>query len=144
MKDIPVPGPEKVTYKGTMFEMVQRVVKVGDHEYIYENARRAPGIRLIIPTKDGKILLTREYRSYVNGYDIRLPGGKVFDSLDEYAAFRETGGDMQEAAEQAAIKEAKEEVGLNASGLELFGISQSGASVEWDLYYFVITDYTEG
>jgi len=31
-----------------------------------------------------KILLSREYRSELDRYDYRLPGGKVFDTLAEY------------------------------------------------------------
>jgi len=48
-----------------------------------EFARRSPGTRLIIEKGD-KIILSREFRHELGSYDYRLPGGKVYDSLDEY------------------------------------------------------------
>lgn len=142
---MPVPdGPEKITYEGRMFEMVEQPMKVGERIIVYENARRAPGVRLIIPTPDGKLLLSNEYRSYMGRNDIRLPGGKVFDSLIEYRQFRESGNKIEDAAKDAAIKEAGEEVGIRVEDIELFTLSNCGASVEWDLYYFVVKSYSSG
>ena len=127
-----------------MLEIVEQPMKVGEKEFVYENARRAPGVRLIVPLPDNTILLTREYRTYMQGYDFRLPGGKVLDSLEEYNAFRTSGRDVTGEAQKAAIKEAKEEVGIIVNDLELFAVSKCGGSVEWDLYYFVVTSCTQG
>lgn len=60
----------------------------------FEKARRAPGTRLIIPVGEDSILLTKEYRQEVDGYDFRLPGGKVFDSLEEYNSFLQSDEDI--------------------------------------------------
>ncbi len=136
-------GPEKITYQGKMLEVVEQPMQIGDKKISLELGRRAPGIRLIIPLPENKLLLTREYRTYLNGYDYRLPGGKVLDSLDEYNAFRESGRDISEKAREAAIKEAREEVGLVVTDLDLFAVSKCGASFEWDLYYFVVKAFTE-
>lgn len=145
MKDVPIPnGPEKITYRGRMLEVVQQPMKVGDKEFTYENARRAPGVRLIVPLPDNKLLLTREYRTHLNAYDFRLPGGKVLDSLEEFDEFRTSGRDVTEEARKAGIKEAKEEVGLTVTDLELFNVSKCGGSVEWDLYYFIVKSFTQG
>lgn len=137
-------GPEQISYHGKMFEIVHQPMKLGEKEITFEIARRAPGTRIIIPLHDGTILLTKEYRSSLNGYDIRVPGGKVFDSLEEYDSFRASGKDMLKAAIQGAIKEAREETGIAIQQLNLFALSKAGASVEWDLYYFVVTSYTQG
>jgi len=59
-------------------------MKGGDKEVVFETARRAPGVRLII-VRDGQMLITREFRNELDDYDYRLPGGKVFDTLDEYS-----------------------------------------------------------
>lgn len=143
MAENPTPaGPEKITYRGKMLEVVEQPMRIGEKEISFEFGRRAPGIRLIIPHPANKILLTREYRTYLKDYDYRLPGGKVLDSLEEYTAFRTSGGDIGEKAREAAIKEAREEVGLIVSNLELFAISKCGASFEWDLYYFVVKSFT--
>jgi len=140
----PIPnGPENVTYRGKMIEVVEQPMKIGEKEIAFEVARRAPGTRLIISLPDNKILLTREYRTYLNGYDYRLPGGKVLDSLKDYDEFRASGRDIKDKAQEAAIKEAREEVGLVVSAMELFALSKCGASMEWDLYYYVVRAYTE-
>ncbi|MDO8514517.1 MAG: NUDIX domain-containing protein [bacterium] len=144
MSIFPTPsGPEKVTYQGKIIEVVEQPMKIGEKSLTFEFARRAPGTRLIIPTSDGKIILTKEYRPEIKGYDYRLPGGKVFDTLKEYNSFLKTNGDIKAKAREAAVKEAREEVALIASDAELFGISKCGTTVEWDLYYFVINSYTK-
>ncbi len=134
---------EEVEYSGQMFEVVHMTFKIGDKEVVYEKARRAPGTRLIITSPEGDILLVEEYRSELEDWDIRLPGGKVCDSLEEYHAFLENKGEMLEKAKNAAKKEAREEVGIIADDAELFSLSTCGASVIWDLYYFIITKYEE-
>lgn len=136
-------GPEKITYQGKMLEVVEQPMQIGEKNVAFEFGRRAPGTRLIIPLPDSKLLLTREYRTYLNGYDFRLPGGKVLDSLEEYNVFLKTDRDIGEKAREAAIKEAREEVGLVVNDLELFAISKCGASFEWELYYFVVKSFTE-
>lgn len=136
-------GPEKIVYSGRMLEIVEQEMRFGEKNITFEFARRAPGARIIIPLRDGNILLTREYRPSLQSYDFRVPGGKVFDSLQEYTAFRASGADMQDAAMRGAKKEAQEEAGIIADTLDFFALSKTGASVEWDLYYFVVTAYTE-
>jgi len=126
-----------------MIEVVEQPMQIGEKLVTFEHARRAPGVRLIILLPDNKILLTREYRTYLNNYDYRLPGGKVIDSLEEYNTFLASKADIQEEARKAAIKEAREEVGLVVGDLELFGVSKYGGSMEWDLYYFVVKSFTE-
>ena len=117
-------------------------MKIGEKEIIFEFARRAPGTRLIIRTPDGKILLTKEFRPEIKGYDYRLPGGKVFDTLKEYNEFLKSAAPIAEKAKVAALKEAREEVGIEAKDAELLGISKCGTTVEWDLYYFIVTDFS--
>ena len=75
---IPKPsGPEKVAYQGRIIEVVEQTMEVGAKTLTLEFARRAPGTRLIIPTSDGKISLTKEYRPEIQDYDYRLPGGNL-------------------------------------------------------------------
>lgn len=94
----------------------------------------------MIITRDEKILLSREYRREQEKYDYRLPGGKVIDTLSLWRGFT---GDIQEEAKNAAIREAREEVGIDIRELQLFHISHCGSNIEWDLYYYLITDFHE-
>jgi len=85
-------------------------------------------------------LLTKEFRVELNAYDVRLPGGKVFDSLDEYAKALESGIDLTPMIESAARKEALEEAGVRSGNFTWLGKSVCGQTVEWDLHFFAVTD----
>ncbi len=133
---------EKITHQGSIIEVVQKEVEQNGKAKVFEFARRSPGTRLII-SKDGKILLTKEFRHELDGYDYRLPGGKVYDTLDEYNSALASGTDIAEAAKRAALKEAREEVGVEANGAEFLHKSVCGATVVWDLFYFSISEFTQ-
>ena len=134
---------EKIVYQGRIIEVVEQKVESDGKEKTFEFARRSPGTRLIIITPDKELLLTKEYRSEFGNYDYRLPGGKVFDTLVEYNDFLASGKDIAEAAKRAAIREGIEEVGLEIKKLDLFSVSKLGATMVWDLFYFVVTEYEE-
>lgn len=103
--------------------------------------RRPPGIRALIVNKEkSQILLSKEFRYELNGWDYRLPGGKVFDNLEEYKDSLNR-NDVLENVEKTVPKEVLEEVGLNVKSQKLLKISKDGAGVIWDLYYYEITDY---
>lgn len=128
---------QEVKYSGKIIEVIEE--KHGDR--IFEMARRSPGVRALI--FDGeKILLSREFRIETNGYDYRLPGGKVFDTLEEYR--KNADGDLDEFAINAVIKETAEEVGLKIKNPKLIKVSKAGATVVWDLYYFEIREFEQG
>jgi ADP-ribose pyrophosphatase len=133
---------EKITYQGRIVEVVEREVIIGEKTKTFELARRSPGVRLII-IKDNTVYLSKEFRHEVQGYDFRLPGGKVFDTLTEFNDALSNNTNVLESAKAAAIKEAREEMGIVANNIELFHKSVCGATVEWDLYYFVVTDFTK-
>jgi 8-oxo-dGTP pyrophosphatase MutT (NUDIX family) len=129
----------ETVYQGKMFEVVTWEGKPGVK---FEAAIRAPGVRLIIETeKDGTkaLVMTKEIRREAGGNDFRLPGGKVFDSLDEFNKHRKSGADILPLAQIAAEKEGKEEAGVDGGQFTPLGISKAGASVEWDLHYFLVS-----
>ena len=128
----------EVAYRGKMFEIVTWEGKPGVK---FEAAVRAPGVRLLIETEKGgmkALLMTREVRREAGGHDFRLPGGKVFDSLEELDQHRKTGGDITPFAEAAAKKEGKEEAGISGGEYTQIDVSKAGASFEWDLHYFMV------
>lgn len=135
-------GKPEVMYEGRIIEVVETPMKVGDKTIRFELARRSPGVR-IIAVKDGKMLLIHEYRTEQDGYDYRLPGGKVFDALKDYRAHRDSPEAMMEHAKIAVIRETKEEMGLRVDDAEHIHTTSPGATVSWDLYYFVVEQFEE-
>lgn len=88
-------------------------------------------------------MLTKEFRRELQGYDYRLPGGKVFDRLAEFEAFRKSGADILDAARAKAKAEAAEEAGIAVDAVEFYKKSTLGATVEWDLYVFVADSWRQ-
>ncbi|MBT3405947.1 NUDIX domain-containing protein [Candidatus Woesearchaeota archaeon] len=135
-------GPEQVVYEGKIFEVVKKPFKAGDKEVMFEIARRSPGTRLIV-VKDDKLLLVKEFRTELDDYDYRLPGGKVFNTLEMYREFLSKDEDIMPYAKKAAIAEGKEEVGISVNSLTHFKTAVAGATVKWDLFYFVVEEFEE-
>jgi len=131
-----------IKYQGRIIEVVeeQQQIPNTNKTKTFEFARRSPGVRAIIK-KDNQILLSKEFRYELNEYDYRLPGGKVFDTLEEYKQHLDD--NLTNYASKAVIKECKEEVGLIAKNPKLLHISKAGATVIWDLYYFEVTEFAE-
>ncbi len=130
---------ERVIAAGKIFELIHLEQ---DDGRVFEVARRAPGVRLIIADEaNKKVLLTKEYRRELGEWDYRLPGGKVFDSLDEFEDFRNSDEDIIVVAKTKAIEEAQQEAGVHVADLTLFKTSVLGATVEWDLYVFESTNW---
>lgn len=135
---------QKTVFSGRIFDVVQQQVDVGWWKIkTFEKAVRSPGTRLIIHDA-GKVLLTKEYRIESGGYDYRLPWGKVFDTLEEYKSFLDSRGDIQSIAQIAALKEAKEEVGVTNFEATFFACTHAGATIDRDLYYFVLNNIVIG
>jgi len=132
----------KIVFQGKMHEVIQQDVQTGAVVQTFERVRRAPGTRLII-VKGDKMLITKEHRREHNLYDFRLPGGKVFNKLQEFHEFLDSGADINKMAEQAARLEAKEEAGIDVTNIKLHTVTHCGATIEWDLFYFIVDDFVE-
>lgn len=133
-----IPPNSRIVYRGLLFEVVQAEQPNGR---TFEFARRGPGTRILVVSPDDKLLLTREFRKELGGHDLRLPGGKVFDTLAEFEAAGDSDKPLQEFAKTGASRELEEETGYRATGLDLLAVSKCGATIEWDLYYFVCTTW---
>jgi 8-oxo-dGTP pyrophosphatase MutT (NUDIX family) len=129
---------EEIVFQWKIIEVVQQTVKVEDKELLREIARRSPWVRLIICDSD-KILITKEFRREVNTDDYRLPGGKVFDTLKEYNEHRD---DIKKYALLWVKRECEEETWLIPEDISLYHISKVWATMERDLYYYVITKFS--
>ncbi|MCH5167002.1 MAG: NUDIX hydrolase [Erysipelotrichales bacterium] len=136
---------EKSVYSNGLFEFLET-----EEEFVVDNqtktikrtmVRRSPGIRaLIVDKENNKVLLSKEFRYELNEWDYRLPGGKVFDNLEDYKEAINN-NDVIKYVEKTVPKEVMEEVGIIVKNQNLIKVSKDGASVIWDLYYYEITDY---
>jgi len=129
---------DETVFSGKIGEVIHTVQADGR---VFERFRRPPGTRLVIVSPDKKILITKEHRHETGGVDLRLPGGKVRDKLKDFHELLASGQGIIEAAREAAIKEGLEETGLIINKLTLIAKATAGATVEWDLYYFLVDDY---
>lgn len=93
---------------------------------------RPPGVRLLI-IRDDELLLTREYRLDLDAFDVRLPGGKVVDTMLEAEVLEHQ--DLEQAVVRAADRELREEVGMVCPRWSHFDVMRAGSSIEWDLWY---------
>lgn len=138
MKDGKDEPEATIAFSGRIGEVVHAEQPDGR---VFERFRRSPGTRIIIVSPEGRILITKEHRHETGNVDLRLPGGKVRDSLKEYKELVADGGDIVKAAKQAAIKETLEETGLIVRDIRFITKANAGATVEWDLYYFLVDKY---
>ena len=67
----------------------------------------------------------------------------MFDSLKDYKKALDGGKDIMKYAVEAARKECLEETGVSARRVEHIHTARSGASVSWDMYYFLVDDFDE-
>lgn len=109
-------------------------------ERVFEQYVRPPGVRAITVNEKNEIFLQHEFRYEKGDFDWRLPGGKVFDSFDDF--FPYIGKNIpEEMILNAAVKELREEAHLDAKP-SYFIKKICGATVQWDLYYVVMQEPT--
>ena len=132
--------PEETVFAGKIGAVVHTTQADGR---VFEQFRRPPGTRLVIVSPERKILITKEFRHENGNYDLRLPGGKVCDTLAQYQALLANGANIADAAVAGAAKEALEETGLIIEHPKLITVANAGATVQWDLYYFLVRNYHE-
>lgn len=136
----PVEEPRE-QYRGRLIRIITQRMELPDGRIVpFERAERAPGVRILVAS-GANILLTREWRSETECWDFRLPGGKVFESLDDYLRAEAQGGDViPRSARFAAQKELREETSLEypVEAFEPFHRSVCGATVVWDLFFFLV------
>jgi len=137
-------GKPIIVFRGRLGALVNFPMLVANNndefeERMFEQFVRPPGTRMLV-VQSGKILLQKEYRLENDLEDWRLPGGKVMDGFKEYELYLEK--DMPEAMVlEAGKRELREEARLEAKHVSLIKKSICGASVAWDLYYLLVTEF---
>ena len=99
--DYPKNADWEIAFQGKLIAIEKNIKKW------YERAVRPPWVRLILTNTEDKYILTKEFRHEQWGFDYRLPGWKVVDSLDEYLQIRYDEENLIHAVYEAAKIEAK-------------------------------------
>lgn len=130
---------ENIVARGRISALVERPNRGMHGPPVYEYAERPPGVRILV-VHDGSLLLQREWRDEHRKVDLRLPGGKVFDTFAEYEPWRGDEAGLTRCAGEAARKELYEETTLHLKNdlFQLHRIDECGATVRWRLYFFEV------
>ena len=123
---------EKIVYENGIFEFIEeeKLYTINGRSKNIKRSfvRRPPGIRAIIVNNKNEILLSKEYRYELETFDYRLPGGKVFDNLEDYKkSLRDN--TLLDAVYNTVAKEVREEVGIKIENPILYHVSHAGASI---------------
>lgn len=138
-----VEGPRSETvFKGTVGE-VEHIHQPDGR--IFEIYHRPPGVRVIVVDEMNNILMTREHRHEQDKVDLRFPGGKVFNAMQEMHNYLDAGGKMIDAIIAAGEGETRQEAGVKVeiSADEVIEVAVDGATVDWDLHYILVRNYEE-
>ncbi|MFB6182043.1 MAG: NUDIX domain-containing protein [Candidatus Magasanikbacteria bacterium] len=138
-------GEPKIHSKGKIGAIVKYPMLVdkgeGYGEMTFEKFSRPPGTRTIA-IKDEKIFLQKERRFELDSFDWRLPGGKVFDSFEEYEPYINKSVPEKDII-AGAKSELKEESEMEAEEWQVIEKKVCGSTVDWDLYYLTAENITE-
>lgn len=97
----------RTLYSGRILKLdVDRVVEPSGHEVTREVVRHAGSVVLLPVTRDGKLVLVRQYRYAVDSFVLEVPAGTL---------------DSGEEPEKAARRELAEETGYVAGRLDKLG-----------------------
>ena len=115
-------------FKGVIFDVQHaKTILPSGKKVIFERIKRTGTAIVLAIDKDGKLLLTREYRPRYNKCMWFLPTGRL---------------EKGESPRKAAQRELREETGYRARYLKLIHKAYSGSSMHWPMYMFVAKELT--
>lgn len=125
----------RITHRWRIVQTIEYEVDFHGVTKVFEKAQRAPWVRVIIQNKQKEIYLQYEYRYELDDYDRRLPWWKVFDTLNDYDVFLQSGDSIDDYIIEAAKRESYEEAWILLSDCTILWKKICGATMEWDLWY---------
>lgn len=103
------PGPverldRQLKYEGTVLKIYQDTVKVKGHQAKWDFIHHDGAAAVVAVTKEGRLLMVRQYRNALDRYTLEIPAGKV--------------DQPGEPKIECAFRELEEETGYRADALE--------------------------
>jgi 8-oxo-dGTP pyrophosphatase MutT (NUDIX family) len=123
-----LPPDHRVVFEGRHFRVVREEVRLERGIETFEYVWRIDGAR-IVARDGGRVLLTREYRHEIGGYDWRLPGGKL---------------DREETPLQGAEREFREETGFYGGSWQYLWSTTPDSTVRYRRHFFLVTSPSAG
>lgn len=119
----------ELAYQGTIMKIYKDYIEVNGHRAIWDFFHHNGGAAVIPVTKDGKILMVRQYRNAIDRYTLEIPAG-AFDLSTE-------------SGEACVARELEEETGYKPGKVEwLITIRSMVAFSNEKVEIFVARDLT--
>ena len=94
----------ELAYQGTIMKIYKDYVEVNGHKAVWDFFHHNGGAAVVPVTKEGKILMVRQYRNAIDRYTLEIPAG-AFDTTNE-------------SGEACVARELEEETGYRAGTVE--------------------------
>ena len=94
----------ELAYTGTILKIYRDTVVANGHQEVYDYIHHDGAAAVLPVTKDGKILMVRQYRNALDGFTLEIPAGKL-DAPGEPKI-------------DCAYRELEEETGFRSENLE--------------------------
>ena len=72
----------ELAYQGTIMKIYKDYVEVNGHKAVWDFFHHNGGAAVVPVTKEGKILMVRQYRNAIDRYTLEIPAG-AFDTTNE-------------------------------------------------------------
>ena len=117
----------ELAYQGTIMKIYKDYVEVNGHQAVWDFFHHNGGAAVVPVTKEGKILMVRQYRNAIDRYTLEIPAG-AFDTTSE-------------SGEACVARELEEETGYRAGKVEwLITVRSMVAFCNEKVEIFVATD----
>ena len=94
----------ELAYQGTIMKIYKDYVEVNGKQAVWDFFHHNGGAAVVPVTKEGKILMVRQYRNAIDRYTLEIPAG-AFDTANESGA-------------ECVARELEEETGYRAGSVE--------------------------
>ncbi len=94
----------ELAYQGTIMKVYKDYIEVNGHQAVWDFFHHNGGAAVVPVTKEGKIIMVRQYRNAIDRYTLEIPAG-AFDSSNESGA-------------ECVARELEEETGYQAGNVE--------------------------